>query len=139
MSEVWVLVGGVAFQTIPVARDITAIRCAVTTVAASLRAEGKYMKGWWLIAVFPDGRCPEARVPGGEHVSATEVADLMVREGVDGEGRPLVLPNGIGFNCVTVEHLQVQRLCTQVIGEGRKWPWLVLKPNGWGRDWSVGG
>ena len=137
MSEAWDLLDGVAFETIPVAREVTAIRRAVTTVAASLRAESKHMKAWWLTAVFPNGRCPEARVPDGKHVSAKEVAELMVREGVDGEGRALVLPNGIGFNCVTVEHLQgltdeFQEGCAQVIGEGRKWPWLVLKPNGGG-------
>ena len=134
IPEAWDLLDGVAFETVPVAREVTAIRRAVTTVGASLRAEGKYMKPWWLTAVFPDGRCPEARAPGG---GARQVADLMVREGVDGEGRALVLPDGIGFNCVTVGHLQglmdeFEEGCIQVIGKGRKWPWLVLKPNGGG-------
>lgn len=137
IPKAWDLVDGIAFETVPVAREVAAIRRAITIVAASLHVEGKHMKPWWLTAVFPDGRCPETHVPGGEHISAKEVADLMVREGVDGEGRALALPNGIGFNCVAVEHLdglldQFKEACTQVIGEGRAWPWLVIKPNGGG-------
>ncbi|KAH0828067.1 hypothetical protein J3R83DRAFT_3721 [Lanmaoa asiatica] len=117
IPDTWVLVDGLAFETVPVARE--------------------HMKPWWLTAVFPDGRCPETRVPGGEHVPATEVAELMVHEGMDGQGRTLAIPNGIGFNCVAVEHLhglldQFKEACARVIGEGRKWPWLVIKPNGGG-------
>lgn len=137
IPETWDLVEGIAFETVPVAREVTAIRRAVTAVAVSLHAEGKRMKPWWLTAVFPDGWCPETRVPGGEHMRAKEVADLMLQEGVNGEGRALVLPDGIGFNCVAVEHMhglldQFKEASTQVIGKGRKWPWLVIKPNGGG-------
>ncbi|KAG8214123.1 Homocysteine S-methyltransferase [Butyriboletus roseoflavus] len=137
IQEAWDLVDGIAFETVPVAREVTAIRRAVTAVAVSLHAEGKPMKPWWLTSVFPDGRCSETRVPGGEHMHAKEVANLMLREGMDGEGRALVLPDGIGFNCVAVEHMhglldQFKAASAQVIGEGRKWPWLVIKPNGGG-------
>lgn len=137
IPETWDLVDSIAFETVPVAREVTAIRRAVTIVAASLHGEGKHMKPWLLTAVFPDGRCPETHVPGGEHIRAKEVAGLMVQEGVVGEGRALVRPNGIGFNCVAVEHMQglldqFREACTQVIGEGRRWPWLVIKPNGGG-------
>lgn len=135
IPEVWRLVDGIAFETVPVAREVTAIRRAVTTVADALHADGRHMKPWWLTAVFPNGRCSETRAPGGEHIRAKEVANLMVRDGTDGYGRELVIPSGIGFNCVAVEHLhglldQFKEACTAV--EGRKWPWLVVKPNGGG-------
>ncbi|KAF8552200.1 Homocysteine S-methyltransferase [Imleria badia] len=141
IPETWDLIDVIAFETIPLAREVTAIRRAVTTVAASLRAEGGDMKAWWLSAVFPNGRCSETLVPGGGHIGAKEVADLMVREGVDAEGRALVVPSGIGFNCVAVEHLhgllgEFEEACTQVIGGGRKWPWLVIKPNGGETGWA---
>lgn len=141
ISEAWDLVDGIAFETVPVAREVTAIRRAVTSVAESLRAEGKRTKPWWLTAVFPDGRCSETRIPGGERMRATDVADLMVREETDGDGKVLVTPNGIGFNCVAVEHLhslldQFREACTQVLGVGgMEWPWLVIKPNG-GDGWA---
>lgn len=105
IQEAWSLIDGVAFKTVPVAREITAIRRAVTLVADALRAEGKLVKPWWLTAVFPNGRCSETRVPGGKHIRAKEVADLMVRESTGADGRALVFPSGIGFNCVAMEHL----------------------------------
>ena len=139
IPQVWDAVDAVAFETVPVAREVTAIRRAVTAVAASLRAEGKHMKAWWLTVVFPQGRCSKTRVPGGAHVSAKQVADLMVRAGVDAEGRALVVPSGIGFNCVAVEWFQgllgeFGEACKGLIGQGRRWPWLVIKPNGGSRD-----
>lgn len=140
IPEAWRLVDGIAFETVPVAREITAIRRAVTRVADTLRVKGKHMKPWWLTAVFPDGRCSETRIPDGEHFSAKEVAEFMVREDTDGDGRALAIPSGIGFNCVAVEYLhgllgQFREACIQVLGaEGRKWPWLVVKPNGGGTE-----
>ena len=86
--------------------------------------------------------CSETHVPGGERFGAKEVADLMVREGVDAEGRALVVPSRICFNYVAVEHLdglsvKIEEACIQVIGgQGRKWPWLVIKPNGGRTGWA---
>lgn len=139
MPDAWDLVDGIAFETVPVAREVTAIRRAVTRVSASLGGEEggrrKHVKPWWLTAVFPDGRSSETRVPGGVRLCAKEVAEWMVRGGVDEEGRALAVPDGIGFNCVAVEHLQglleeFEEACAQVTG--KKWPWLVIKPNGCG-------
>lgn len=55
IPEAWDLMDGITFETIPVAREVTAIRRAVTAVVASLRAEGRHVKTWRLTAVFPNG------------------------------------------------------------------------------------
>ncbi|KAF9241808.1 Homocysteine S-methyltransferase [Melanogaster broomeanus] len=137
MPTAWNLIDCIAFETLPVAREVTAIRRAVTAVAASLKEKGMRMKPWWITAVFPDGRCPETLFPGGDHISVNQVAALMVRDEEDGQGRPLATPGGIGINCTAVEYLPelldlFKQACGQTIGEGIEWPWLVIKPNGGG-------
>ncbi|KIK94559.1 hypothetical protein PAXRUDRAFT_142580 [Paxillus rubicundulus Ve08.2h10] len=136
MSDTWDLIDCVAFETIPVAREITAIRRAVTVVTALLQEKGMRMKPWWITAVFPEGQYPEPRFPEGGRISANEVAALMIQdEAVDGQGRPLATPSGIGVNCTAVKYLQelldqFKQACGQTIGEGNEWPWLIIKPNG---------
>ncbi|KAF9227126.1 Homocysteine S-methyltransferase [Gyrodon lividus] len=137
MPEAWDLIDCIAFETIPVAREVTAIRRAVTTVSAALQEKGMRMKPWWITAVFPDGQCPETRFPGGDHISPKEIAALMIQDEVNGQGNPLATPSGIGINCTAVEYLhelldKFKQACDQTIGEGGEWPWLIIKPNGGG-------
>lgn len=135
MSDTWDLVDCIAFETIPLAREVTAIRRAVTTVTAILQEKGMRMKPWWITAVFPDGQYPEPRSPEGGRISAKEVATFMIQDEVDGQGRPLATPGGIGINCTAVKYLQelldqFKQACGRTIGEGNEWPWLIIKPNG---------
>ncbi|KAH7888947.1 Homocysteine S-methyltransferase [Phlebopus sp. FC_14] len=131
-DQTWNAIDCIAFETIALAREVTAIRRAVTKVDGELQRCGKRMKPWWITAVFPGGRSAETRYPGGENISAEEVATLMTRVEVDRNGRALAAPSGIGINCTDLKIQRellgrFKRACQATIQE---WPWLVIKPNG---------
>jgi len=140
-AQIWKLIDYVAFETIPLAREIEAVRRAVKMVVGEARVK---MKPWWISAVFPDGHCSEKR-PDGTYYTADDVVNVMLE--VDDE-RPLPVPQGIGVNCTTVKFLPdiLQRMAEAVDElalEPSSRPFLVLKPNGdkdSGRAWvnSVG-
>ncbi|KAL4073785.1 Homocysteine S-methyltransferase [Scleroderma yunnanense] len=133
-DQTWDTIDAIAFETLSLAREVTAIRQAIATVEDVLRERNKRTKPWWITAVFPDGRCSETGVPGGDNIPAEEVAAAMMRDEVI-DGKPLAKPDGIGINCTEVQFLPALleafvQAAQHVRGQEVKWPWLVLKPNG---------
>ncbi|KAI6134669.1 Homocysteine S-methyltransferase [Pisolithus croceorrhizus] len=144
-GQIWDTIDAIAFETLSLAREVTAIRRAMTTVEEVLRKGGKCTKPWWITAVFPDGRCRETRVPGGDSIPAKDVATAMIQEETNDQGMQLAKPDGIGINCTEVQLLpELLEAFAQATGscvQGSKWPWFILKPNGIAREaetWAAG-
>ncbi|PIL36276.1 hypothetical protein GSI_01938 [Ganoderma sinense ZZ0214-1] len=137
--EVWDEIDLVAFETVPLRREITGIRKAVAKLQESQNwgpvgqpgEDGaERMKPWWVSTVHPGGHYPEMK-PGGGWVTTGEVAKATLLD----EGDRMCTPWGLGINCTRLEFLpkllqegrEVARRAFEVRGVR---PWLVLYPNG---------
>ena len=128
--EVWDAVDFVAFETVPLRREITAIRNAVAQLQEAVGASK--MKPWWISTVHPNGHYPEMR-PGGGWVSTSEVVGTVL----NGEGETVgasVSPWAFGINCTSLENLPA--LLEEAEGAARGFaerygrrPWLAMYPN----------
>ncbi|CAK5281170.1 unnamed protein product [Mycena citricolor] len=120
----WAAVDLIAFETVPLLREIRAIRIAVGRLAA----RGLH-KPWWISFVFPGGRFPET---GG--VTVRSVMDAAFGSGA-GDGN-LGHPSALGVNCTDAGELprilQEMQAALGEMGRGERdeKPWLVVYPNG---------
>ncbi|KAG0707038.1 Homocysteine S-methyltransferase [Suillus ampliporus] len=121
-KETWDKVDFVAFETVPLVREVEAIRQAMDNCKESIRP-----KPWWITATFPGGKYPETRQPGGNHFTASEVANAMIH----GDDNTPV-PNGIGINCTGLKFVPELLQDFEQVMDGDKKPFLVLHPNGGG-------
>ncbi|KAK7043149.1 AdoMet-homocysteine methyltransferase [Paramarasmius palmivorus] len=128
--EVWKKVDCFAFETIPLVREVTAIRRAVRDAFEDRK---ELEKPWWISSIFPDGKVPEMRLTGtGNGEARLTVRDLVLAE-LTGD---LPRPRGIGINCTSLEFIpgllreferEVCRLREDDSLKSRLW--LVLYPN----------
>ncbi|KAK0475547.1 Homocysteine S-methyltransferase [Armillaria novae-zelandiae] len=124
--ETWAQIDCLAFETIPLLREIRAIRKAMEMVEARIKQDGLESKPWWIEAVFPDGMFPETPRAGGT-LGVADVAAAALKD--DG----LLTPSGFGINCTEMVHVRI--LTPQVINAVKKLhllqkPWFVVYPNG---------
>ena len=112
----WSNIDCLAFETVPLAREVQAIRRAV----GMLRT---VVKPWWISLVFTNGQFPETDI-GGRHLSLKEVTDAALAG-----PNP---PSAIGFNCTQAELFPalLVGLREAVNEKQRKDIWLALYPNG---------
>jgi homocysteine S-methyltransferase len=125
--EAWIGIDCIAWETVPLTREIRAIRKAV----GLLQQEENFTKPWWISLVFPDGRYPETELPGGQNLNVRQVAEVAM--GNQSPSNPL--PKGVGLNCMQVEHFPVllrelQEAVDNIWEKGMDRPWLVMYPNG---------
>jgi homocysteine S-methyltransferase len=129
--NIWEMLDYVAFETIPLAREVKAIRRAVSWLQKDLAAQRKGgMKPWWISCTFPDGQFPEVERPGGPRISAREIVQAAL-----GEQRSDPVPTGIGINCTPVDFLpgllaQVGEEVAELREKGLPKPFLVIYPGG---------
>ncbi|KAI0644690.1 Homocysteine S-methyltransferase [Trametes meyenii] len=132
-EETWAAVDFIAFETVPLRREVYAIRRAVarfqdTQDIGGLGTGGiSKMKPWWISTDYPEGRYPEAKVGGG-HFSASEVAGAVLQ---DGRGAVVW---AFGVNCTDLGFLpgildEARSMATKYRERHGKRPWLVLYPN----------
>lgn len=118
----WEGIDLIAFETVPLVREIRAIRGAMLNITPIIS------KSWWISTVWPDGKYPEESTPGGEGLGVEEVVSALLS---DAQGTPA--PDGIGVNCTDLKHLGVIikgiRDNVMLIRPNLK-PFLVLYPNG---------
>lgn len=136
----WKEIDLVAFETIPLAREIKAIRGAMRLLQIELepRPAGFEWKPWWISTVWPDGRFPHESGPGKRRLSVKEVVFTLLHEEPKMASQSIdhyeVQPDGIGINCTSMAHLQdVLTGMEEVVGDlwrKKQGPWLVLYPNG---------
>lgn len=124
-EEVWGAIDFIAFETVPVTREIRGIRRAM----ADLQEEdGSQSKPWWISTVWPYGKYPEKHCVD-DHVKPEEVIRAIAGQSPDSL---LPVPDGIGINCTAVDYISslVDELGQAFDAMSGRRPWLVLYPNG---------
>ncbi|KAG9220358.1 hypothetical protein CCMSSC00406_0006623 [Pleurotus cornucopiae] len=118
--ETWAMIDCLAFETVPVVREVAAIRRAIRGLQEEYGENA--MKPWWICNVFPFGKLPE------RHSSPREV----IRAALGGTNLPR--PSAVGINCCGVEFMgDISAEMAEEIGSIEstgKAPWLILYPNG---------
>ena len=140
-KDTWHALDALAFETIPLAREVRAIRRAVAALEDELAPEER--KPWWICTVQAAGEFPEERPEGGGRLGTKEVLasyfDAVPTSTGDGRDEPVryAVPDAFGINCTSTMHVAsavaaasdvLARTGAARVGGGQ--PWLVLKPNG---------
>jgi homocysteine S-methyltransferase len=128
----WDALDFIAFETVPLVREIRAIRMAMA--AFQTRRPSVQSKPWWISFVFPQGKFPETGEGGSNVPVRSVVAAALLRIPTPVGSDPLPIPSALGINCTEVElipavlaDMEAAMLEFQT-QESR--PWLVLYPNG---------
>jgi homocysteine S-methyltransferase len=147
MQATWRSIDALAFETVPLAREVRAIRRAV----AALEDDGlapEERKPWWVCAVYTGGEFPEQQQGqqggdgdgrlGARDVLAAYFGERDVHTAPSEVGARYAVPDAFGINCTAVAHVAravsavsdalEETGATAYVGGGK--PWLVLKPNG---------
>lgn len=134
-AQTWECINCIAFETVPLRREVTAIRRAMGWLPQRLAAEKReYMpKPWWISCVLPNGESPEDTLSPGVKVRLNELLDAAFRN--EGTADLLAVPSGFGINCTSLKYLrplslEVRNYFKTLEQNGRSAPWLVLYPNG---------
>ena len=144
-KETWRSVDVIAFETIPLVREVKAIRRAVAALEDELVPEER--KPWWICTIYPDGEIPEEHAGGGggklgaKDVLAAYFNDVPTATTVGThKGARYAVPDAFGINCTAMVHVaSAVTTASDVLAEtgvtrsglaGSGQPWLVLKPNG---------
>ncbi|KAG1787011.1 Homocysteine S-methyltransferase [Suillus plorans] len=121
-KETWDKVDFIAFETVPLVREVEAIRQAMDNMKETISP-----KPWWITATFPNGKYPDTRQPGGDRYTPTEAAIAMIRHDND-----LPVPHGIGINCTALKYIPELLQEFERAMHGNRKLFLVLHPNGGG-------
>ncbi|KAJ3789573.1 Homocysteine S-methyltransferase [Lentinula aff. detonsa] len=139
----WNSIDYIAFETVPLTREIQAIRRAMGLLGERIARGGTSTKPWWISMVFPDGHYPETNKDG---TPRTRVADI-VSTAVENSTPIYPCPSGLGINCTPVEFLsklvweledsiqtlqktEISNLQSDLSKDSTIKPFLVLYPNG---------
>jgi len=143
--ETWRAVDAITFETIPLVREVKAIRRAVAALEDELAPEER--KLWWACTVYPDGEIPEEHAGGGGKLGAKDVlaayfddvSNAATTAGAH-KGARYAVRGACGINCTAMTHVadavtaasdalsETSATRSSVGSSGQ--PWLVLKPNG---------
>ncbi|KAJ7467037.1 Homocysteine S-methyltransferase [Mycena latifolia] len=128
-AEAWDAVDFIAFETVPLVREIRAIRMAMAALEA--RRVG-IRKPWWISFVFPEGKFPES-VPVGEGDSGKVEVRSVVSAAL--EGLDLPCPSALGINCTATDVIprvlaHMEAAVHEFAAHEQDRPWLVMYPNG---------
>ncbi|KAF7797989.1 hypothetical protein EIP86_009196 [Pleurotus ostreatoroseus] len=128
-KETWDDIDCIAFETVPLRREIRAIRRAVK----ELRQESKW-RPWWISTVHPNGQFPEQSGHGEGRVQIPQVMDALLDDDTPSGG---VVPDGVGLNCTPLENIaaRLQDMTVYLQQRSLPRPWLIVYPNG--GDWDV--
>ena len=134
--ETWNAIDFLAFETVPLTREVVAIRKAVTKLYDKIQEDlgQEHLKPWWISCVFPDGNSPEqSRHDGGSNLGIEELLVSAFKDVPDltSDGR-LLTPPGFGINCTSTRYLRTLTREVQLFyrREALSNPWLVIYPNG---------
>lgn len=149
-EETWDAIDWIAFETVPLGREITAIRRAMRVLEEELTARTKAAnsthpqpqtrrKRWWIATVHSSrGNSPDGVTGNAENATVTmkDLVPIMLRQDPQSA---LPVPDAIGINCTDYNNLS--KLVKEIYGPVREHvlqarqprPWLVMYPNG--RSW----
>jgi len=132
-SDVWDMVDFVAFETIPLLREIRAIKRAMGQFQSGISGEGRNNKPpklWWISSTFPDGNFPELIQHGGQTTAMSNIVAEVMGENVE-DGSDGTIPAGIGINCTPIEAIpRLLEDMKQAVLLTRQNPLLVVYPGG---------
>ncbi|KAJ7122052.1 Homocysteine S-methyltransferase [Mycena crocata] len=128
----WDSLDFIAFETVPLLREIRAIRMAMAT----LEERRVKRKPWWISFVFPAGKFPETAGQGDARVSVQSVvaAALQKPDPAASSGH-LPSPSALGINCTETEMIpgilaDMEGAVQAFWAHAQYRPWLILYPNG---------
>ena len=108
---VWSLIDLIAFETVPMPREVHAIRIAMHRLDSDLRSKGLASKSWWISTVWPMDVRPGSASRGSGTVAHHHVAHALLFDHgpiqYKGEVIKMAVPSGIGINCAHVADLEV--------------------------------
>ncbi|KAI0058120.1 Homocysteine S-methyltransferase [Artomyces pyxidatus] len=127
--ETWAGIDFVVFETVPLAREIEAVRRAMSRLRQDPIPSLDW-KPWWISTVYPGGQFPETARPGSGNLTVQDVVTALFRDAAGYEP-----PDAFGVNCTVLEHVatvveDASRAITADISRKDEMPWLFLKPNG---------
>ncbi|KAI0935317.1 hypothetical protein AcV7_003791 [Taiwanofungus camphoratus] len=136
-AQTWNMIDIVAFETVPLTREIRAIRRAAGQLQRELKVQ---MKPFWISTVYPGGRLPEKRNPGGESLSVRQVVQTALQDAeteradTAEDARQMPRPSGLGINCTSLDFLrtllqEMTAVVKDICKDGQAPPWLVVYPN----------
>jgi homocysteine S-methyltransferase len=127
--QAWNELDAVAFETVPLTREIIAIRRAVGELIKESQAIDPHfhMKAWWVSTVYPAGALPERTHPDESRVSIPSVVAVSLQHQQD---QPV--PTALAVNCTRLETLGdiVESMEKSLKPCDVSAPGLVLYPNG---------
>ncbi len=130
--ESWKAIDFVAFETVPLAREILAIRKAVGMLQkdASWSGISDRPKPWWISTIYPGGQYPEEKTVGGDRLEIAEVVQAFL----SGESVDYPTPSGIGLNCTAPSFVsrilgEIGRAVDALCLDSKERPFLVIYPN----------
>lgn len=129
--EVWAHIDCIAFESVPLVREVMAIRKAVGMLQKEGNEKYSPVKPWWISLVFPHGRYPETGPSGGQSLSVRQVVEALG----ENEGPNNPLPSAIGLNCTQTKFFptllaELQKAVDDIWDTSKRRPWLVMYPNG---------
>lgn len=134
-SDVWRAIDFIAFETVPLVREVKAIRLAISWLQRELVARDakSSFKPWWISCVFPSGQCPEMRSPGGTNMAARDIVVAALQQADGDDSTPI--PTGVGVNCTSMDYIPaIATEMTQAVADfcdqRKSARWLILYPNG---------
>jgi homocysteine S-methyltransferase len=132
-SDAWKTIDIIAFETVPLVREVKAIRLAMSWLRRELVTRDGNFKPWWISCVFPSGKCPETRSPSGPNMTARDIIAAAVQQTDSDDSTPI--PTGVGANCTSMDFISVIITeMTQAVADfcepRQSVPWLILYPNG---------
>ncbi|KAJ7678688.1 Homocysteine S-methyltransferase [Mycena rosella] len=127
----WAGLDFIAFETVPLVREIRAIRRAMAALEAR-RGVGR--KPWWISFVFPEGQFPES-VGDGERAKIPVRSVVAAALQTDGRLEHLPCPSALGINCTAMDAIprvlaEMEAAVLEFRAPEQDRPWLVIYPNG---------
>lgn len=133
----WGIIDIVAFESVPLVREVKGIRKAMASLQRHLTAkkDTSLWKPWWISFILPDGSCPEERYPGGPNYTVQDLVIAALEGGYPGQNLEYSpIPTGIGINCKCPDN--ISKTVSEMAAEAKDWIdgretslWLVLYPN----------
>ncbi|KAF9478623.1 Homocysteine S-methyltransferase [Pholiota conissans] len=130
----WDLIDCIAFETVPLRREVKAIRKAMGWLQRKFTEDGatQALKPWWISCVFPfNGDSPENLVSGGKKAPMDGFLEAAYQD--DSIDTSILLkPSGFGINCTELKYIPALVDKVRHYFQAQEtWPyWLVLYPNG---------
>ncbi|KAJ7252111.1 Homocysteine S-methyltransferase [Mycena haematopus] len=142
-AEAWDALDFIAFETVPLVREIRAVRMAMADLEEKISNNNmeRKRKPWWISFVFPGGKFPETADSDGDaeaRVPVRAVVAAAIQQEPASDVKPLPVPSALGINCTEVgaipsilaemEAAVLAEYCNSA-AESRPRPWLALYPN----------